>query len=120
VNCVAERSGIAGFTIGGKSENIEVLDCKALENGYPYYWARSDGTRSPNSAGFRIEADDAGSPLPTNIRLDRCVAINEQHPEAMEYGILCQPDPAKHGITLGAFEAKGAKIAAIQGITPSE
>jgi hypothetical protein len=116
VNCVAVRSGMVGFLIGEHSENIELLNCKALETGYPTYWQRSDGTRSPNSTGFRIDAADPGAPIPNNIRLESCAAINEQHPEAMEYGILCLPDPAGRNITMSDFEARGATLGATRGM----
>jgi len=118
-DCIATRGGIAGFLIGADSDDVQLLRCQALETGGNQYWTRADGSHIMRLSGIRIQGT-ANSPTPRHIHIDDCTAINDEHPGAIDYGILCEaPDPEARDIKLTNFKTRGAKIKDVQGLTAS-
>jgi acyl-CoA thioesterase-1 len=116
INCTAIRGGLAGFLVGGETENVTLTGCRALETGGNNYWTKADGTAVMVVSGYRIEGNGDASPLPRQIHVEHCTAINKEHPGAMEFGIFCQAKPAGRDITLNDFKCEGAKTREIEGI----
>jgi hypothetical protein len=67
---------------------------------------------------MRIEGGD-NLPTPRDITIERCAAINKDHPGAMDYGILCLSPLEGRNIVLIASRATGAKIQNISGFGPA-
>jgi hypothetical protein len=118
VRCRAVRSGLGGFVIGSKSEDMSLVDCVAEETGAPGYWTNSTGKQLMVVAGMRIDRED-NLPTPRNITIERCEAINKDHPGAMDYGILCEVPLEGRNIVLIDSRATGAKIQNIRGFGPA-
>jgi acyl-CoA thioesterase-1 len=118
VRCRAVRSGLGGFVIGSKSEDMKLTDCVAEETGAPGYWTSSTGKQLMVVAGMRIEGGD-NLPTPRDITIERCAAINKDHPGAMDYGILCLSPLEGRNIVLIHSTATGAKIQNISGFGPA-
>jgi lysophospholipase L1-like esterase len=114
VRCRALRSGLGGFVIGAKSEDMTLTDCVAEETGAPGYWTSSMGRPLMVVAGMRIQGED-NLPTPKDITIERCAAINKDHPGAMDYGILCEAKLEGRNISLIDSHASGAKIKDISG-----
>lgn len=118
VRCRAVRSGLGGFVIGSKSEDMSLVDCVAEETGAPGYWTNSTGKQLMVVAGMRIDRED-NLPTPRNITIERCEAINKDHPGAMDYGILCEVPLEGRNIVLIDSRVTGAKIQSIRGFGPA-
>lgn len=117
VNCVAERSGFKGFTIGSECHNIEFIGCAALETGAGDAWRR-EGRAINGIAGFDVSFDEGHSP--TGILLQACRAENVRFPQAMEFGFRTS-DRARNpklGIRLESPKVAGATIRAVDGFPP--
>lgn len=113
INCVSERASFKGFVIGSESENIEFVNCVALETGSRKYWHREGRARN-GIAGFDLNFDATHSPR--NIVLKDCRAENKEFP-TMEYGFATS-DRARNpelGIQLINAKAEGATIKAVDG-----
>lgn len=131
IRCRAERSGLGGFVIGDKSENILLSECLAAETGAPGYWASSRGKElmnqiadGPDIAGITIQGGggvDAigrsldGLPTPKDVTIRKCAAINTLHVGAMKYGILNKAPLEGRNIRLEDSRASGARIQDIRG-----
>lgn len=63
---------------------------------------------------MRIQGED-NLPTPKDITIERCAAINKDHPGAMDYGILCEATLEGRNIVIIDSHATGAKIADIHG-----
>ncbi|MCA9445469.1 MAG: right-handed parallel beta-helix repeat-containing protein [Candidatus Omnitrophica bacterium] len=116
INCRAERSALGGFTIGAESENIQLIDCIALETGAGNLWRETDGSPFIEVIGIRVDGQ-SGLETPKNILIERCSAINKTWAGAMDYGIRNEhlnKDPG-HNIKLVDCNAEGAKIENIKG-----
>lgn len=109
IDCTAIRGGIAGFLVGAQSENVELIRCRAIETAGNRYWDASDGRRLMAMSGFRIQGIE-GLATPRKIKLEDCLAINQLHAGAIDYGILCEAVGPEREITLGKFTTSGAKI----------
>ena len=118
IRCRAVRSGLGGFVIGAKSDDMSLVDCVAEETGAPGYWTSSTGKQLMVVAGMRIDRED-NLPTPRNITIERCEAINKDHPGAMDYGILCEVPLEGRNIVLIDSHATGAKIQNIRGFGPA-
>jgi len=120
INCTSHRAGGAGFVMEPEVENIEFIRCRALETGANGFWTTDDGRRLMTIAGFRLGANPA-LPTPARIKFENCTAINTSHPDAMDFGFLCEPgiNPADREITAIDCTAKGAKVKDIQGFAPN-
>lgn len=114
IRCRADRSGLGGFVVGAKSENITLTDCLAMESGAPGYLVSSKGEQLSDVVGIIVEGMDDLT-TPKDITIQGCAAINEEHPGAMAYGILCQAPLEGRNIVLKDSRASGAKIANIRG-----
>ena len=118
IRCRAVRAGLGGFTLGAKSDDMSLVDCVAEETGAPGYWTNSTGKQLMVVAGMRIDRED-NLPTPRNITIERCEAINKDHPGAMDYGILCEVPLEGRNIVLIDSRATGAKIQNIRGFGPA-
>ncbi|MES2506385.1 MAG: right-handed parallel beta-helix repeat-containing protein [Verrucomicrobiota bacterium] len=114
INCTSERAGFRSFTIGSESENIEFINCAALETGVQGYWVRP-GRPSNGIAGFELGFGDGLSPR--NITLKDCRAENVQFPQAMEFGFSTSDRVRNPELNIRLINPKtvGATIRAIDG-----
>lgn len=119
IDCIAVRGGIAGFLVGAGSENVELIRCRAVETAGNGYWNKADGTRLMTMSGFRIQGS-AGQSSPRGVRIEDCSAINQIHPGAIDYGILCDAPVEGRDIKLAGFLTTGAKIKDHSGIQNRE
>ncbi|MEN3942210.1 right-handed parallel beta-helix repeat-containing protein [Prosthecobacter sp. SYSU 5D2] len=83
INCTSERADYRSFTIGAECENIEFINCAALETGLHGRWVREGRARN-GIAGFDLSFDEGHSPR--NITLRDCRAENVAYPKTMEVG----------------------------------
>lgn len=114
LNCSSTRAGFKSFIIGSECENIEFIQCSALETGVNSQWRKPDRERNGIS-GFELDFDEAHSPK--NILLRNCRAENVEAPNMMDVGFLTSDrarDPA-HGIRLIQPVVKGARHRAVGG-----
>ena len=114
INCTSERAGFRSFTIGSECENIEFINCAALETGVQGYWVRP-GRPSNGIAGFELGFDKTHSPR--NITLKDCRAENVQSPETLDFGFSTSDRAQNPEFNIRLINPKitGAKIRAIDG-----
>ena len=106
INCVSERAGMRGYTIGSECHNIEFINCVALETGANTAW-KHEG-KGPTIIGFSLDVEPKN--IPTGIVLRNCSAINKEFPNSMEFAFSSghlSTDPA-HGNLLVNPTAEGA------------
>jgi hypothetical protein len=117
INCKSYRAGAAGFVMEPEVENVEFIQCDALETGSNGYWTKDDGSRLMTTGGFRL-GTRVGLPTPVRIKFDRCTAINTNQPTTMDFGFACDGgfDAAKREIIAVGCTAKGARVAGIYNI----
>lgn len=115
VDCTAEAAGQNGFSIGRYTEDLELVNCRALETGATGVYTKEDGGRVATICGFDI-AGAVGLATPRRITLKGCSAVNKSHPGAMDYGIHCEVPPAGRAIRLIDCEAAGARIQDVAGM----
>jgi|GEM_PF-1926806 len=83
INCISEHAAYRSFTIGAECENIEFINCVALETGSKNYWRR-EGRERNGIFGFELGFQEGSSPK--NITLKDCRAENVEFPNTMECG----------------------------------
>lgn len=115
IRCVSERADYKAFIIGSECENIEFIDCAALETGSVGRWRRPGRPRN-GIAAFEVDFDAEHTPHAITLR--DCRAENVQFP-TLEYGFLSSDrarDPA-HRIQLIRPRTTGASLRAIDGFS---
>jgi hypothetical protein len=115
VDCTAEGAGQNGFSTGRYAEDLELVNCRALETGATGVYTKEDGSRVATICGIDI-AGAVGLATPRRITLRGCSAVNKSHPGAMDYGIRCEAPPAGREIILIDCEATGARIQDVAGM----
>jgi hypothetical protein len=115
VDCTAEAAGQNGFSIGRYTEDLELVNCRALETGATGVYTKEDGSRVATICGIDI-AGAVGLATPRRITLKGCSSVNKSHPGAMDYGIRCETPPAGREIRLLDCEATGARIQDVAGM----
>lgn len=103
VNCVSTRAGLAGYTIGSESENIEFINCQALETGADSHWVVKG--RPDAIAGFEVMGD--GVQNARNITIKDCVAENKKFRKAMAYGFRCAKPASEPELSNRLINPKG-------------
>jgi hypothetical protein len=113
INCVSERAGYKGFTIGAECENIEFTNCISRETGQRGYWRREGRPRN-GFAGFEVHFEDGHSPR--NITLQDCRAEDGESP-TMEFGFLTSDRARNPALNIRLINPKvaGATIKPIDG-----
>jgi len=99
INCTSYGAGNSAFVMEAEVENVEFINCRALETGANGYWMRDDGSRLATIKGFSLDANPA-LPTPLRVTFENCTAINQAHPHTLDFGFLCGAgiDPAARGI----------------------
>lgn len=114
INCTSVRADYRSFTIGAECENIEFINCAALETGSVGRWVREGRDRN-GICGFELSFDNGHRPK--NITLKDCRAENMTYPKTMEvgFGTSDLAGLPEHNIRLINPKVMGATVRDVDG-----